>query len=418
LESFTEAKVLALPEVVAAEEELDLFGLSQKQLNHLFRTRTAIGYTGHLFNIEPKPAIAVTLSTKSKEGAVESQEIPFAYVSPGDYLPKNSLITLDDVKKFLADVEPTRVYGKSIHFSKVYPTKAGKEVKAYCFLTSRHTYNRISDDLKLPEDIRIQGGIYIAMKGMPTGIILPPPRTGRAGYWPNFYLLLEYDNITLDLGRKSITAPRVIEMLGKQAAQVFNDVDRYIKYTIREDEGTLDALISQDELQDEVSDVKKEPSVQYSDSREGSNLGPKIPFCREPRQEQDVIALFCMLLARGTLPYEMLRLSSNYRYDCFLQFSPEKAKKRVVVVAEFKLLGETILKDLEDAKARYGQLSLLICWKLDEKKLRAAGFSVDAVNQKKKELPGATHKLSFPSSAGIKDHPIAVICLSELLTTE
>ena len=32
----------------------------------------------------------------------------------------------------------------------------------------------------------------------------------------------------------------------------------------------------------------------------------------------------------------------------------------------------------------------------------------------KRELPGATHKLSFPTSLGIKDQPIAVICLADM----
>ncbi len=64
-----------------------------------------------------------------------------------------------------------------------------------------------------------------------------------------------------------------------------------------------------------------------------------------------------MWLARGGAPYKVLRLSTSYRYDCFLQLIHQK-KKVLLLVAEFKLLGESLLRDLESAKARYGQLHL------------------------------------------------------------
>jgi hypothetical protein len=136
------------------------------------------------------------------------------------------------------------------------------------------------------------------------------------------------------------------------------------------------------------------------------------PFTREPKQEQDVVAIFSMALARGLFPYELLRLSSTYRYDGFLRLTHNK--KNFTVVAEFKLHGDGILKDLDQAKARYGQLALLVCWDMDEEKLKKAGFIIDSVAGDKRELPGATHKLSFPTSLGIKDQPIAVICLCDI----
>jgi hypothetical protein len=229
-------------------------------------------------------------------------------------------------------------------------------------------------------------------------------------------MVMEYDNITLDLGRKSITAPRTIEMLSKQAAQVFNDVDRYIKYTIREDEGTLDALESQNELHDELAEVKAEQQVVFEDTRAGKALPDRYPIVRRPRQEQDVVVLFGMMLARGILPYELLRVSSNYRYDCFLRYQADK--RAVFVVAEFKSHGESILSDLEEGKARYGQLNLLICWDMDQAKLRQRGFIIEPITNHKRELPGATHKIAFPISTGIKDQPIAVICLSDLVSVQ
>ena len=388
---------------------MDIFALNFDQMAYLLRTRTAFGYTGVLFGLQYPVQVEITLTLVAKDDYKTSKNLPFSFESPEERVQPKSKISLEQVREYLGNAETKKVLGKSIHFWKNFPTKTGKVVRAYCFLTSRHSYNQQTEDLKLPEDIRVQGGIYVTTKGMPTGITLPTPKTGRAGYWPNFFLVLEYDAITLDLGRKSITAPRVIEMLVKQAAIVFNEVDKYIKFTIREDEGTLDALVSQNELQVEVVDVGREATRQYRDNRQGTLLPETYPFTREPKQEQDVIAVFSMALARGLFPYQLMRLSSSYRYDSFLRITHEK--RALTIVAEFKLDGESILKDLEEAKARYGQLHLLVCWKMNEMKLRAAGFIIDAIEDGTRELPGATHKLSFPTSAGIKDTPIGVICL-------
>jgi hypothetical protein len=411
--SYTVVTVSAVPPPVAEADDIDIFALTFEQFEYLIRTRTAIGWTGELFDLPPSAPMRVKLTIRLATGGVESRPIRFAYASPEERLAKKAVVTLEDAVQHIGNLEEKKIYGKAIYFTENRRTTAGKDVRIYCLLMPRHGYDEQTESLSLPEDLRVQGGIYVATKGMPTGIMLQPPKTGLAGYWPNFYMVIEYDHITLDLGRKSITAPRIIEMLGRHAAEVFNMLARYVTFTVREDEGTLDALASQNELQEELADVKKEPEVRLEDTCAGQTLTDRYPVLRYPQQEQDVVVLFAMMLARGALPYQILRVSSTYRYDCFLRYLHDR--KPLHIVAEFKLSGESILSDFKDAKARYGQLNLLICWEMDEARLRKSGFIIDAVAGQKRELPGATHKLSFPSSAGIKDQPIAVICLSKLL---
>ena len=414
--TFTEVEVGEIPRASAGDDELDIFELNFKQLAFLLRTRTAIGSTRTLFSDAPDLDIQVRLAVKSAEGLLSAGPIDFSYFTPAELLPKKQLIELKDVIYLLGRAEGSKINGRSIYFSKNYLSKGGKDIKVYCFLTSRRVFREESEKLKLPEDLRIQGGVYVATKGMPTGILLPTPKTGRAGYWPNFYMVVEYDNVKLDLGRKSITGPRVVEMLSKQAGDVFNDVDRYIKYAVREEEGTLDAVLSQAELQDELIDIRGEPAVTFEDGRGGKDLPLQYPMLREPKLEQDVVAMFAMVLARGLLPYELLRVSSIYRYDAFIRF--RHGNQTAVLVAEFKFAGESILKDLSEAKARYGQLQLLVCWSLDLDKLRQEGFIVDILDGSRHDLPGTTHRLAFPSSANVKDQPIAVIVLQNLLSRQ
>ncbi len=413
--SYTQVTVTAIPEKAAASDEVDIFSLSFDQLEYLLRTRTAIGWTGVLFGTQLQNSVTVSLTVRTPGQAAVTKLIRFAYATPEERLPLKSVVTLEEVKAHLASTDEKRIYGKAIRYTQIFKNKGGKDIRMYCLLNPRHVYIEQTESLDLPAELHVQGGIYVATKGMPTGIMLQPPRTGSSGYWPNIYMVVEYDNITLDLGRKSITAPRTIQMLSSQAAHVFNEIQKYIKYTMREDEGTLDALTSSNELQNELNEVRAEASVIFEDDRSVKPAPGKYPALRLPKQEQDVVALFVMMLARGALPYELLRVSSSYRYDCFLKYP--LLSKPLYIVAEFKLHGEAILSDLVDAKVRYGQLNLLICWKMDEAKLRGNGFVIDAVRGKKNELPGATHKLSFPMSAGIKDQPIAVICLSELMPT-
>lgn len=412
-QSYTIVTVSGIPQPSADSDDLDIFTLNFDQLQYLLRTRTAIGWTGKLFGLAPTVSMKVTLSLQSVSGEAVTKAIEYSYATPQEDLPAKNVLELATVKEYLSELKENKVFGKAIYLTQTKVTTNKKPVRLYCLLMSRNSYAQQNEAIGVPEELAIQGGLYVATKGMPTGITLSAPKTGGAGYWPNIYMVVEYDEINLDLGRKSITAPRVVAMLRNKAADLFNEVAKYIKYTIREEEGALDALVSQNELQDELADVKKEGEVTYETNLEARPLPQRYPLIRAPKQEQDVVVLFAMCLARNLFPYEILRVSSTYRYDCFLRYIHDR--KPLYVVAEFKLVGESILDDFKDAKARYGQLHLLVCWSLDEAKLRNKGFILEAIAGGKNEFPGATHKMSFPSSANIKDQPISVICLSKHL---
>jgi hypothetical protein len=184
------------------------------------------------------------------------------------------------------------------------------------------------------------------------------------------------------------------------------------------EDGTIHALESQTELQERLHRAKNDRFVRISDAMSSNGMSTFYPFVREPRQEQDVIVLFSMAISRGMFPYQILGVSSIYRYDCFLQFT--KDHKELPVVAEFKFKGESIWKDLTNRKekARYGQLHLLICWTINTSWLRQKDLRIEKAKQGKQHLPGATHVLSLPKALGFKDSPIDVICLSDLLKLE
>ena len=58
-----------------------------------------------------------------------------------------------------------------------------------CFVPSRKTWNEINEKNNLyrtaeGEEVGlVEPGIFVANKGMPTGIVLPPPQTGAMNWW-------------------------------------------------------------------------------------------------------------------------------------------------------------------------------------------------------------------------------------------
>ena len=68
-----------------------------------------------------------------------------------------------------------------------------------------------------------QSGIEI-LKGMPTGIKIPEPTTGYAGYWKNIYMLFEDDSLVFDIGRKAVDgrSTRKIKEIAKSSSTSYS----------------------------------------------------------------------------------------------------------------------------------------------------------------------------------------------------
>lgn len=126
---------------------------------------------------------------------------------------------------------------------------------------------------------------------MPTGILIEPPVTGYAGYWPNFYIILEDDNIKMDVGRKSIPG-RTKGILKEIAKNIFQEFLPFIKYATADPAVTTGTLhtIQQYEKQKEFETLRKLPDIGID----------KINYLKHPDgQEAGVVALFHELVASG-----------------------------------------------------------------------------------------------------------------------
>lgn len=410
---------------VRENDEEDMFQYTKPRLIHMLRSKTAVGHTHPLFSPGERPLIDIIIELQyvDSNGAKSSYEdVPYSYASPVAYLAKKDVITWDRYTKLLEAGRERKVKGGSLVRSGTYYSDTGKEVKWFAFASSRRVYDTISEecDLKTERGNDVEPGIYVSTKGMPTGIQLTPPRTGQAAYWPSLFILLEYDAINWDVGRKFVGG-RVAEMLKRVAlAEIFNKIVDHIPRFITGASSEVEGLEKERELDEIKQDVK-----------ETEDLGlATIFYAKVPRDEQGVIAIFHELLGAHLLKgYQTLRSSARQQYDAFVRYFVRradlkgKAKDKLTkresaeydIFLEFKYEASALLADLEERK-RARDIKLLVCWTLEEKKFESENIEVEEIDEKDSIYSGATHRLVFSNRYQFgADNLLHVICLKTLL---
>lgn len=100
-----------------------------------------------------------------------------------------------------------------------------------------------------------QSGIYTSVKGMPTGIVIVQPLTGKTGYWPNLFIIFEDDMLKFDIGRKSING-NIKNIYKKYAKEIFSDYTKYIsKYIAGEPDIDNNPIWIRDEIKRNIEDI-------------------------------------------------------------------------------------------------------------------------------------------------------------------
>ena len=348
---------------VAKEASEDIFEYTKPRLLYVLRTKTAIGNTYPLFNNGERPAVDINVRLQyiDNKGAHNGlEDIPYSYSAPDSYLRPKDVISWEDFRERRAQGKLIQSKGL-VHVGKA-TSDSGKTIKWYTFVSRRTTFDDISEgnNLQTSEIKDVEPGIYISTRSMPTGIRLTPPRSQQASYWPSFFILLEYDDLNLDMGRKYIVG-RVAQMLAKVALTSIFDahVNAIPAFTIKASdpfEG-LETDITIDKIKSEVSVT--------------ADLGlSKISYLKIPVEEQGVLAIFHELVGAGLLKgYRTLRSSSHEPYDSYITYKPDPSvtapsvKKKIApgqsynIFMEFKFeAGQTLLEDFDVRKRAWFKL--------------------------------------------------------------
>jgi anti-sigma regulatory factor (Ser/Thr protein kinase) len=382
------------------DEEQTLWNFAATELEYVLRTKTAVGNTAILFgNKRLAKEIIIRFTFIDLHGHSEVKEIPYRFDAPHEHI---KCITFDTRKEKLANAEQNSVTGRPIYGHGTSISASGREIRYYFFAASKSKYNEMSHKILGKEDKElVQAKVYIATKSMPTGIILEPPTgLGKVGYWNNIYIVLEYDDLKLDMGRKSVPAS-VGTMLKKVAGDIFKEVTKHLS----------DIVQDPNEDVEEMFENKAAIDAEWERLRAVSNLNKtKIAFFKIPQTEQGVIALFYELVGRGLLSgYRTWNINTVSQYDAFVTYE-KKNKNPIKLIVEFKYEAYDIIADIIDNKKDYSQIGMLICWSLNEKKIRNSNCSIEEQESDEPHfLHGVTHTLKVSELT----QPLPVICLQK-----
>lgn len=400
----------------------DLLRLQPQVVIYLLRSKTAIGSTRVLFGATaPIPDVKLEMTMLDGSKLVES--IDFRYFAPHEALPKSSVISLRELQqqasKWDAKQKARHLRGKCV-VSLGSVTRGTRRVSVYVFMAhSRSVWREISNLIQdhqseshSDEPLLCKGGIYVATRGMPTGVELTQPQTGQAAYWPLFHVVLEDDSLTFDLGRKSIP-PRTHGFLKDIARDQFNELSAYIRY-VSDDVPPKPAIPW-------IQQHTKAQTFQELQSRTVLGL-QGVNFLKQPSgEEASVVALFHELVGCGLLRgYYGLRSGHRTRYDLWARYRvprtligqnlrPQIADENLdlPLIIEFKYKAEAILNEIDDDTKFFPDIDLLVCWDLDRDQFQKHGVIVEVLKPEDVFYYGSNYQLTWPGShnlgqAGIK----------------
>ncbi|GAB4267407.1 MAG: hypothetical protein Kow0080_09510 [Candidatus Promineifilaceae bacterium] len=360
------------PAVSAAEEALHLVNCgwerttkeSPKGFEYLLRTRTAIGNTRHLFNKAPLVPIDIKLEIIVPDGnETMSFDIPYQYYHPKDH----DEISVDayefkDYYNKIKRASSSREFRGLYHTITDVQTGARKAIKfdvALAAISSTRLSN-IEADLGLDEiesgDVNISYGVHLAIDGMPTGLRIDDWDM-KGHYLKRYFVIVDAEldvSNQLDPGRKGISgyyarliSNKVLDLLSTKV----EDSDPFSRYAAnhlnhgrgREEGGLVP--------QDFVNKIRQARESETKDENDSSTLLQQLKSVssleRFPTDEQEVIALFYELVAKGIIKgYRTVYLSSSAPYDAAFDYEID-CNSSNIVPDDTLGLGKVLVSDLK-----------------------------------------------------------------------
>jgi hypothetical protein len=380
-----------------------IFQLSIVQLEHILRTKTALGRTLKIW-LNEDLEITVNL-TLIRNGQDEHSTFKVGYDLIEDRI--TSFEDFDEFVKWTKSADRTDQQKKNKLRNKAIRKKGfvqdpytQREIRYYMiFMPQREIFTDISvhqnicsaENLESDEwnenfgYCQFTSGIYISTKGMPTGIKIPEPRTGYQGYWPNIFMIIEDSDLVFDIGRKYIDGRKtrkISEIAKKEFNQVINIVAKYIS-------GSPSGGIS----------AQFDKVATYQEIQTLPDLGSsKLKFVKTPaEQEASVCAIFFELIGLGAIK-DVNPVISGYKnvYDLYATININGTHRFVII--EFKSKLRNVIEDFRNNIKYANDIDCIVCWgvsDIDIDKIETAqGWSVDSGDYSN-EFPYATHKVNI-----------------------
>jgi molecular chaperone HtpG len=417
-----------------------LFDINTERIVYLIRTKTALGYIrsalrGEESDKDPDISVYLTL-TDGEEELLNSREIEFRYKFPHEFFNDEDTVDITQLRSELPlddDQKSERLHMNNLKVTGKEERSGDREVRFYAFYMPGGEWEKLSEQNDLTGDSEtvydVDAGIYIATRGMPTGVKIEAPRTGFPGYWSGIYMILEYDQIPFDLGRKSLTGRK--GMLKDVAKNVFNEeLLPFIPY-IRRAPPTS------------PTDLYRDRFKRFRELQELSDLNyDGISFKKQPdSQEAGVVSIFHELVGSGDLKYyQGLRSGYKQDYDFWGHYriseddmgsganlsdfheddvhrdaASGEAYVEENIVIEFKYECADILDEFSDKQKEFDAIDIIVCWNLDESAMSNITVTENPPGDTK--YAGCNYEIVVPNDTVVSNRRKYVIELKTLLET-
>jgi molecular chaperone HtpG len=423
------------------------FDLDLHRLKHILLTNTALGCTYGLWKelSHLRPQLAVSLIYIPPAGAPAKETLEHLYWHPADHLSHRK--TMAEVKELASHNKIRDFKGWGLVDRRCVNVSLNRQAYVCTLMLSVPEYDKLAQEYELlprykmrvkeaertgspisreDEPGDIEPGIYLSVRGMPTGIVLPfPTGTTEAGYWNNFYFLFEADWLSFDAGRKVVPG-RTQELIKRTCLGIWNEMRAWkTRFIGHEGEDSVDQFAEKQKQTTRVETVKQYPDMP---------LG-KIPFAKEPRTEQAVIAVFHEIVGRGLLKgYLTFDINTATTYDAIVKYTlsgdevgsqalqlwQEKLNKKTLrsidvfpLNLEFKYEAADILDDIADRTKYLDQIDLIVSWSCDKARFDNAGVLVQDIEREAELFNGASKRLEFGSNFPTQRH-VYLMVLKEL----
>lgn len=408
--------------IVSGIDNDKIFNMNFSTIKYILRTKTAVGNVLNLF--EDNKNINVVLKMTDLNGTINEEDLDYKYWLPTENVRNSDKLNLKDYENWLSEGDRSdnekrnKLKNKIIYESGQIMHNDVRPINYWlCFVPKREIWSKISITDKLLSESAIgneeiyaeknlcmhQAGIFTSVKGMPTGISITPPNTGRAGYWANIFIILEDKQLRFDIGRKSINSA-VQTMYQKHLKELFNNVTNKVsKYISGDPEMVTNPIWNRDNI---IAEINALPPL-------GND---KINFSKLPNeQEASVAAIFYELIGMEKVK-NICPIISGYRnkYDLYAKY------KNHFIVIEFKSHLRYIIRDFDDMTKMSDEIDYIVCWDVnddDKTELYNIGLSLETIEKsglfdnQDEYISEATHKIIISSVS----KPIYVIDLKYVI---
>lgn len=417
--------------VSSSQEDTDeatasFFKMTADQLVFLLRTKTALGNTDCIWN-DDADEIDIALAYIDSNNSRHDLDVPYRYWLPTEGLDENDLVDIEEFEEWTRKTDRSdkdkrsKLQGRILCLKGTYHHNGYREISYWaCMLPTRGMWDTLNERAHLAsvdelgradwvddhQSVLLKDGIYIATKGMPTGITSETPRTGNSGYWSNCFILFQDNALKFDIGRKSVHG-RIRNIYKEKAKELFNRIAKLmVKYTSARP-GVINNTDSFDpyELRKTIEGI-----VPLGSDR--------VRFEKSPaKQEASVSAIFFELVGSDDIAdIEPIYLGYRNRYDMYANHVRSDGTRKWGTY-EFKSHLRNIVRDFSDAKKMFDEIDYIVCWDVnddDVQEMSDAGIECESYAPStftETNVPASvTHVLSIPNN-----NPVYVIDLKAFI---